>query len=105
MLYCSKCSEGGETMAGKSKYTFDSKIHVYRAIRRMTQQELADLVGVSRQTISQIERGDYSPSVTLALPESEMGSPRNVGGGCTIAVRKSLFRASTSRSSRASWPA
>ena len=25
------------------------------------------LVGVSRQTISQIERGDYSPSVTLAL--------------------------------------
>ena len=25
------------------------------------------MVGVSRQTISQIERGDYSPSVTLAL--------------------------------------
>ena len=33
----------------------------------MTQQELAELVGVSRQTISMIERGDYSPSVTLAL--------------------------------------
>ena len=33
-------------MAGKSKYTFESKIHVYRATKRMTQQELADLVGV-----------------------------------------------------------
>ena len=29
--------------------------------------EMGKLVGVSRQTISQIERGDYSPSVTLAL--------------------------------------
>ena len=28
---------------------------------------LGQLVGTSRQTISQIERGDYSPSVTLAL--------------------------------------
>ena len=28
---------------------------------------MGELVGVSRQTISQIERGDYSPSVTLAL--------------------------------------
>ena len=37
-------------MAGKNKYTFESKIHVYRATKRMTQQELADLVGVSRQT-------------------------------------------------------
>lgn len=28
---------------------------------------MGKLAGVSRQTISQIERGDYSPSVTLAL--------------------------------------
>ena len=53
-------------MAGKSKYTFDSKIHVYRATRRMTQQELADLVGVSRQTIMQLERNRYNPSMLLA---------------------------------------
>ena len=33
----------------------------------MNQQELGRLAGVSRQTISLIERGDYSPSVTLAL--------------------------------------
>ena len=31
------------------------------------QEEMGRLVGVSRQTISLIERGDYSPSVTLAL--------------------------------------
>ena len=33
----------------------------------VNQQEMGRLAGVSRQTISQIERGDYSPSVTLAL--------------------------------------
>ena len=39
----------------------------YRARIGVNQQEMGLLVGVSRQTISQIERGDYSPSVTLAL--------------------------------------
>ena len=38
-----------------------------RAALNVNQQEMGRLVGVSRQTISQIERGDYSPSVTLAL--------------------------------------
>lgn len=33
----------------------------------MSQQQLADLVSVSRQTIVAIERGDYNPSVKLAL--------------------------------------
>jgi len=32
----------------------------------MTQQELADLVGVSRQTIMQLERNRYNPSMMLA---------------------------------------
>lgn len=52
-------------VAGKDKYKFESKIHVYRASRRMTQQELADLVGVSRQTIMQLERSRYNPSMLL----------------------------------------
>ncbi|RGX06990.1 helix-turn-helix transcriptional regulator [Paraclostridium sordellii] len=39
----------------------------YRAKINVNQTEMGSLVGVSRQTISQIERGDYSPSVTLAL--------------------------------------
>ena len=33
----------------------------------LSQQKLADLVSVSRQTIVSIERGDYAPSVKLAL--------------------------------------
>ena len=39
----------------------------YRAKINVNQYEMVKLVNVSRQTISQIERGDYSPSVTLAL--------------------------------------
>ncbi|MED9904167.1 MAG: helix-turn-helix transcriptional regulator [Lachnospiraceae bacterium] len=39
----------------------------YRVRLSVNQQEMGALVGTSRQTISQIERGDYSPSVTLAL--------------------------------------
>lgn len=39
----------------------------YRARLGVNQQDMGKLVGVSRQTISQIERGDYSPSVMLAL--------------------------------------
>ncbi len=42
-----------------------------RALRfscdEMTQQELADRVGVTRQTVLSIERGRYNPSVGLAL--------------------------------------
>ncbi len=53
-------------MAVKDKYRFESKIHVFRATKRMSQQELADLVGVSRQTIIQLERNRYNPSMLLA---------------------------------------
>lgn len=38
-----------------------------RAALGVNQQELGRMARVSRQTISLIERGDYSPSVTLAL--------------------------------------
>lgn len=39
----------------------------YRVRLGVNQQQMGQLVKTSRQTISQIERGDYSPSVTLAL--------------------------------------
>lgn len=39
----------------------------YRARLGVNQQEMGKMVNTSRQTISQIERGDYSPSVKLAL--------------------------------------
>ena len=38
-----------------------------RAAKGLNQQGLGSLVGASRQTISLIERGDYNPSITLAL--------------------------------------
>ena len=44
-----------------------NRLKEYRAKIKVNQTEMGHLVGVSRQTISQIERGDYSPSVTLAL--------------------------------------
>ncbi|MEE1304432.1 MAG: helix-turn-helix transcriptional regulator [Agathobacter sp.] len=44
-----------------------NKLKEYRALLGVNQQEMGTMVGTSRQTISQIERGDYSPSVTLAL--------------------------------------
>ena len=50
------------------------KIHITNNIRRfrffadeMTQQQLAEKVGASRQTISAIEAGKYSPSLELAF--------------------------------------
>lgn len=44
-----------------------NRLKEHRARLGVNQQQLGSLAGVSRQTISQIERGDYSPSVTLAL--------------------------------------
>jgi putative transcriptional regulator len=44
-----------------------NRLKEHRARLGINQQEMGRLAGVSRQTISQIERGDYSPSVTLAL--------------------------------------
>ena len=44
----------------------------YRSKLGVNQTEMGRLAGVSRQTISQIERGDYSPSVTLALKRAKI---------------------------------
>ena len=44
-----------------------NRLKEYRARYRLSQTELGNLADVSRQTISMIERGDYNPSVTLAL--------------------------------------
>lgn len=38
-----------------------------RAGRDLSQQQLAELVGVSRQTINAIEKGDYNPTIKLCL--------------------------------------
>ncbi|MFC3159099.1 putative transcriptional regulator [Chryseobacterium arachidis] len=42
-------------------------IKIERAIKNMTQEELAKIIGVSRQTINAMEAGKYVPSTVLAL--------------------------------------
>lgn len=44
-----------------------NNIRVERAIKNITQEDLAKLVGVSRQTINAMEAGKYVPSTVLAL--------------------------------------
>jgi putative transcriptional regulator len=45
----------------------ETKLKVFRAMRDLTQEELAKAVGVSRQTVIAIERGNYNPSLELAF--------------------------------------
>ena len=45
----------------------NNTIRIERAIKKMTQKQLADLVQVSRQTINTVELGKYIPSTVLAL--------------------------------------
>ncbi|MHC5215632.1 helix-turn-helix transcriptional regulator [Enterococcus sp. LJL128] len=56
----------------KTGTIMDSQIHVYRAMHRMTQQQLADKVGVSRQTIIQLEKNQYNPSLLIAHDIAEV---------------------------------
>ena len=43
------------------------KLKAARAAKDLSQQALADLVGVSRQTINAIEKGDYNPTIKLCI--------------------------------------
>ena len=43
------------------------KIKAARAACDMTQKDLADAVGVARQTMNAIEKGDYNPSIKLCI--------------------------------------
>lgn len=44
-----------------------NRIAVLRAERNLTRQDLADAVGINYQTVGFLERGDYNPSLSLAL--------------------------------------
>ena len=43
------------------------RLKAARAGKDLSQQELAELVGVSRQTINAIEKGDYNPTIRLCI--------------------------------------
>ena len=50
-----------------SEVLMKNRISELRKARSMTQQDLADLLGVTRQTIISLEGGRYNPSITLAF--------------------------------------
>lgn len=43
------------------------KMKAARAAKDLSQQQLADICGVSRQTINAIEKGDYNPTINLCI--------------------------------------
>ena len=49
----------------------DNHIHKLRLQHKISQQELADAIGVSRKTISTVETGRFTPSVVIALKIAE----------------------------------
>lgn len=49
-----------------------NKIRVHRAIHDLTQEDLAKMINVSRQTINTMESGKYIPSTLLALKMATM---------------------------------
>ena len=49
------------------KLVLKNRLKEARAERSLSQQQLADLVGVSRNTISSIETGQFNPTAKLAL--------------------------------------
>ena len=49
-----------------------NRLKIERAILNLTQEELANKIGVSRQTISSIEKNKYVPSTVLSLRLSNL---------------------------------
>ncbi len=49
-----------------------NQVHAYRIRLGLTQEQLAQAVNVTRQTIISIEKGNYTPSVLLALKFAEV---------------------------------
>ena len=52
---------------GDSSEVVQNRVAMLRAERRISRRELADALGVHYQTIGYLERGEYSPSLHLAL--------------------------------------
>jgi len=56
--------------------TFICNLKKYRQLKELTQEQLAEIVGVRRETIMRLEAGKYNPSLKLAIDIS-----RAVGAG------------------------
>ncbi|TFJ38732.1 transcriptional regulator [Carnobacterium divergens] len=51
--------------------SIDNKVYEFRVLARLSQQELANNVGVSKQTIFVMEKGNYVPTLLLAFRIAE----------------------------------
>jgi putative transcriptional regulator len=51
----------------KTKLVLSNQLHVMRAHKKITQQDLADAIGVTRATVNALEKGNYNPSLELAF--------------------------------------
>jgi putative transcriptional regulator len=56
----------------KARHDIVNAVRRHRLTRDITQGELAELLGVTRQTVLSIEKGKYTPSVGLALRLAEI---------------------------------
>jgi len=59
-------------MKNKQSFSLRNKIKIYRAMHNLTQEELADKIGVTRQTVIAIESDKYLPSLGLAFKISRL---------------------------------
>lgn len=51
----------------KSTIVIINSLHILRAEKKITQQELAEAIGVTRATVNALEKGHYNPSLELAF--------------------------------------
>lgn len=58
--------KSNEKAASRYGYKISTQIHVWRAMKKMTQQQLSDITGVSKQTITMLEKNRYNPSLMVA---------------------------------------
>ena len=57
--------------APRTEPVLHNRLAVLRTERRLSRQDLADALGVNYQTIGYLERGEYNPSLELALRAAE----------------------------------
>ena len=51
---------------------FECRLKKYRLLKELTQEQLANLVGVRRETIMRLEKAQYNPSLKLAIDISRV---------------------------------
>lgn len=51
----------------KEKEIIKNEVYIFRFNSNVTQEDLASAIGVSRQTIIALEKGNYTPSILLAI--------------------------------------